>query len=124
MNKVQIERMFPKSIVNMETTDVFSVKINGARFCNIQPLEVWTDENGKQYLNVSFQIVVAEKYVMCEGKYALIRDDLEEQLKRLNTALINTYFSLYGDETTGFSIDQQEADTLLAEINNWLSVNG
>ena len=61
---------------------------------------------------------------MCEGKYALIRDDLEEQLKRLNTALINTYFSLYGDETTGFSIDPQEGDALLAEINNWLSVNG
>ena len=61
---------------------------------------------------------------MCEGKYALDRSDLEEQLKRLNAALINTYFTLYGDETTGFSIDQAESDTLLSEINNWLSVNG
>ena len=124
MKKPQIERMFPGSAVTMETTDVFSVKINGARFCNIQPLELWTDENGKQYLNVSYQIKVADQYVMCEGKYALIRDDLEEQLKRLNASLINTYFTLYGDETTGFSIDQTEADLLLQEINNWLAVNG
>ncbi len=123
MNKKRIEKMFPTSVVTMETTDVFSVKINGAKFCNIQPLEIWKDDEGKEWLNVSYKVDVAGN-TMCEGKYALDRSDLEEQLKRLNAALINTYFTLYGDETTGFSIDQAESDALLSEINNWLSVNG